>query len=65
MTKVVRRLGIAVGSFVIAWLVVALVATWLFGSGNVLVWVLAALVGAAVFLVLLWRDRRGGWRRDP
>lgn len=60
MTNVVRRLGIALGSFVIAWLVVALVANWLFGSGNFLVWVLAALVGATVYLVLPRRDGRGG-----
>ena len=60
MTRIVRRLGIALGSFVLAWLVVALVAIWLFGSGNFLVWVLAALVGATVYLVLLRRDGRGG-----
>ena len=60
MTNVVRRLAIAVGSFLIAWLAVALVATWLFGSGNFLVWVLAALVGVTVYLVLLRRDGRDG-----
>jgi hypothetical protein len=60
MTDVVRRVAIALGSFAIAWLVIALVATWFFGSGNVLVWVLAAVVGATVYLVLLRRDGRGG-----
>jgi hypothetical protein len=49
---------LAIGSFVIAWLAIALVANWLFGSGNVLVWVLAAVVGAGVYLELLRRDRR-------
>jgi hypothetical protein len=56
MSKTARRLGIAVGSFVIAWLAIALVAVWLFGSGNVLVWVFAAAVGAGVYIYLLWRD---------
>ena len=36
MAKVARRVGIAFGSFVIAWLAVSLVAGWLFGSGNIL-----------------------------
>ena len=57
---VARRIGIAFGSFVIAWLAISLVAGWLFGSGNVLVWVLAALVGAGVYLDILRRDRRAG-----
>lgn len=60
MVRVARRVGIAFGSFVIAWLAVALVANWLFGSGNFLVWVFAAVVGAVVYVVLLWRDRRDG-----
>ncbi len=58
MIKVARRVGIAFGSFVIAWLAVSLVAGWLFGSGNFLVWVVAAVVGAAVYLDILRRDRR-------
>lgn len=60
MAKVVRRVGIALGSFVIAWLAVSLVAGWLFGSGNILVWVIAAVVGAGVYLDILGRDRRVG-----
>jgi len=56
MFMVVRRVGIAIGSFVIAWLAVSFLAGWLFGSGNVLVWVLAAGVGAVVYLELLRRD---------
>lgn len=58
--NVARRLGITLGSFVIAWLAVSLVAGWLFGSGNILVWVFAAVVGAGVYLEVLRRDRRGG-----
>lgn len=60
MVKVARRVGIAFGSFVIAWLAVSLVAGWLFGSGNILVWVFAAVVGAGVYLDILRRDRRVG-----
>jgi hypothetical protein len=60
MAKVARRAGIAFGSFVIAWLAVSLVAAWLFGSGNFLVWVFAAVVGAGVYLEMLRRDRRVG-----
>jgi hypothetical protein len=58
MAKVARRVGIAFGSFVIAWLAVSLVAGWLFGSGNILVWVIAAIVGAGVYLDIMRRDRR-------
>jgi len=58
MIKFARRIGIAFGSFVIAWLAVSLLAGWLFGSGNILVWVIAAIVGAGVYLDILRRDRR-------
>ena len=60
MIPVVRRIGLALGSFVIAWLAIALLAVWIFGSGNFLVWVFAAVVGAGVYLALLRRDRRVG-----
>ena len=60
MTNLARRVGIALGSFLIAWLVVAQAAIWLFGSGNFLVWVLATLVGVTVYMVLLRRDGQGG-----
>jgi len=60
MAKLARRVGIAFGSFVIAWLAVSLVAGWLFGSGNILVWVFAAVVAAGVYLAILRRDRRVG-----
>jgi len=58
LVNVARRVGIALGSFVAAWLAVSLVAGWLFGSGNILVWVIAAAVGAGVYLDVLRRDRR-------
>ena len=60
MVKVARQLGITFGSFVVAWLAVLLVARWLFGSGNILVWVFAAVVAAGVYLEILRRDRRAG-----
>ena len=60
MVRVFRRVGIAFGSFVIAWLAASLVAGWLFGSGNILVWVIAAVVGAGVYLDILRRDGRDG-----
>ena len=60
MAKVARRVGIAFGSFVIAWLAVSLVAGWLFGSGNILVWMIAAIVGAGVYLDILRREQRTG-----
>lgn len=58
MSTMARRVGIVLGSFVIAWIVVTLVANWLYGSGNVLVLVLATVVAAGVYLELLRRDRR-------
>lgn len=58
MVKTARRVGIAIGSFVIAWLAVSLVAGWLFGSGNVLVWAVSIAVGAGVYMDILRRDRR-------
>ncbi len=60
MYKIARRVGIAFGSFVIAWLATSWLASWLFGSGNFLVWVIALVVGAGVYLDILRRDRRVG-----
>lgn len=60
MLRVARRFGIALGSFVAAWLAVSLVTGWLFGSGNILTWVIAVAVGAGVYLDILRRDRRVG-----
>ena len=55
-----RRAAIALGTFVIAWLATSAVARWLFGSGNVLVWVVAAVVAGITYAVA--RDHRlSGW----
>jgi apolipoprotein N-acyltransferase len=58
--KVARRVGIALGSFVIALVAISLVAVWLFGSSNFLAYVLAAVIGAGTYLAILGRDRRVG-----
>jgi uncharacterized membrane protein YciS (DUF1049 family) len=58
--KVARRVGIAFGAFLIAWLAASLVAGWLFGSGNILVWVVAAVVAVGVYLEIPRLDRRVG-----
>jgi ABC-type uncharacterized transport system permease subunit len=60
MSKIARRVGIASGAFVLAWLAAALVAAWLFGSGNILVWVIAAVVGVIAYFAILRRDQRPG-----
>jgi len=60
MVRDARRLGIALVSFVVAWFAASFVGEWIFGSSNVLAWVLAAVVGAGVYLSLLRRDRRVG-----
>jgi fatty acid desaturase len=60
MPKIARRVGIVVRAFVLAWLAAALLAGWLFGSGNILVWVIAAVVGITVYFLLAWRERRVG-----
>ena len=60
MPTVARRVGIAVGSFILAWLAATFVARWLFGSGNILVWVIAAVVGISAYLALQWREQRVG-----
>lgn len=54
------RLGIALAAFAVAWIVISVVAVWLFGSANVLVWVLAALVGEAAYLLVPRRQPHGG-----
>jgi hypothetical protein len=59
MAKVARRVAIAFGAFVIAWLAIALVAVWLFGSGNFLVWAFAAVVGVGVYIALPRLERSG------
>lgn len=61
MFQTLRRLGIALGSLVIAWLAVSLVAGAFLGSaasGNYLVSAIAILIGALVYRDILRRDRR-------
>ena len=60
MAKVARRVGIALGSFVVAWLAFSLLAGWLFGSGNILVWVFAGVAAVVVYLAMLRRAERVG-----
>jgi len=58
MVRVARRLGVAFGAFVVAWLAVSLVAGWLVGPaapGRILVWAIAAIVRAGVYLDILQR----------
>ena len=57
MGKVARRVAIAIAASVVAWLAIAVAAILLFGSGNILVYVFAAAVGAGVYLAMWWRDR--------
>ena len=58
VSKVARRLAIAIASAIVAWVAIALAAIWLFGSGNILVYVFAAIVGLGVYLAMSWHDRR-------
>ena len=51
MPMVARRVAIAVGSFALAWIALSLLASWLFGSGNILVWVGAVAVSATAYVV--------------
>jgi hypothetical protein len=62
MANVARRAGIVLGAFLLAWVAAALAALWLFGSGNFLVWVIAAAAGVGAYVAILWRDRRAGSR---
>lgn len=47
-----RRAAIAFGAFVVTWFAATLVGTWLFGSSNVLSWMIAAIVGIGVYVSL-------------
>ena len=57
---IARRVGIAVGAVVIALIAGSVVAQWLYGSGNILVLVLAVIVGAPVYFEVRRRERRIG-----
>lgn len=51
MSTVARRVVIAIGAFALTWIAASLVAGWLFGSGNILVWVVAVAVGVTAYAV--------------
>jgi hypothetical protein len=56
---VAQRLAIAVAAFALAWIAASLVAGWLFGSGNVLVWVIAVAASATAYVVAPLRASDG------
>lgn len=61
---IARRVGIAFGVFVIACIAGGVAAQWRYGSGNFLVLVLAAIVGAGAYFEVRRRDTRTG-SMDP
>ncbi len=61
MLQILRRIGIAFGSIVAAWLAVSLVAGMLLGpaaSGNVLVWLVTLLLGGLLYRDIMRREQR-------
>ena len=58
MSRIGRRIAIALGWFVVAWIVAYVAGHVFFGSANVLVAVIAVGVGVGAYVVLLIRDRR-------
>lgn len=44
-----RRVALALGAFVVTWFAATLIGTWLFGSSNVLSWLIAAIIGIGVY----------------
>ena len=61
VTRVVRTVGIAIGSLVAAYLAFTLVAGRLFGwtgKDSPLAWFLVVLLGGLVFADIMRRDRR-------
>lgn len=44
-----RRVALALGAFVVTWFAATLIGTWLFGSSNVLSWMIAAIIGIGVY----------------
>jgi hypothetical protein len=68
MVRGIRRLGIALGSFVAAWLVVSMVTGVAFGSstsGSPLALLVAVAVGALIYLDIIRRDRKAPKELDP
>ena len=63
MLRVLRRIGIAIGSLVIAYLAVSLVAGVLLGqwaqANSTFVAVVAVILGGFVYVDIMRRERRG------
>jgi len=47
-----RRVALALGAFVVTWFAATLAGNWLFGSSNVLSWIIAAIIGIGVYASL-------------
>jgi hypothetical protein len=58
MSRIGRRLAIALGWFVVAWIAAYVAGNVFFGSANVLALYIAVGAGVGAYLVLLIRDRR-------
>jgi len=61
MIRVLRHIGIAIGSLVIAWLAVSLVAGALLGttaSGSWLIGLVTVILGGLVYQDIIRRERR-------
>jgi hypothetical protein len=61
MLQVLRRVGIAFGCIVAAWLAVSLVAGVVLGSaasGNAIVWLITLLLGGLIYRDIILRDQR-------
>ncbi|HYU49681.1 MAG TPA: hypothetical protein VEO91_07140 [Candidatus Limnocylindria bacterium] len=61
MLRVLRRVGIAFGCIVAAWLAVSLVAGVVLGSaasGNAIVWLITLLLGGLIYRDIIRRDQR-------
>jgi uncharacterized membrane protein len=61
MIRTLRHIGIAIGSIVIAWLAVSLVAGAVLGpnaSGNVLIVLITLVLGGLIYQDIVRRERR-------
>jgi len=61
MVRILRHIGIAIGSLVIAWLAVSLVAGVLIGAdsfGNSLIVLVTLILGGLVYQDIVRRERR-------
>lgn len=61
MIRALRHIGIAIGSLVIAWLAVSLVAGTLLGptsSGDILLGLVMVILGGLIYVDIMGRERR-------